>query len=279
MELASRVKEMVGNKGVPVTRLVSKALRRAGRWATTTAQSIDSRSPRPTLDLRVFDAINIGCGYDKRPGHLNIDVDPAAKPDFLVIDGDHSAIPHGHYRSVVAKDVLEHIPRTATLEALLEWAAWLRPQGSLYVQTSSILGAADQLRNSKEFALHYGWTLCLFGSQAHPGDFHYTGFTETTLRVYLRAAGFTVESWTMHDGWLFEVNAVKSSEWCPDIRETSDEAFIREAYRHALARDVDPAGLAGGLERLRGGVSRFNYLKQLFGSPERVHTVAKSMGY
>src|ERR1041384_6056075 len=55
--------------------------------------------------------INVGCGYDKRPGYLNIDVDPACSPDILIVNEDDSLVPRGHFEEVVANDVLEHVPR------------------------------------------------------------------------------------------------------------------------------------------------------------------------
>lgn len=41
--------------------------------------------------------LNIGCGYDKRDGYLNIDSDPACCPDILIIDNDLSGLPKGHF--------------------------------------------------------------------------------------------------------------------------------------------------------------------------------------
>ena len=61
--------------------------------------------------------LNIGCGYDKREGYLNVDVDPACAPDLLIRDGDYSPIPRRQFEEVLAKDVLEHIPRAQTIAA------------------------------------------------------------------------------------------------------------------------------------------------------------------
>ena len=70
----------------------------------------------------------------------------------------------------------------------------------------------------RRFDEHYGWTLCLFGSQAHPGDFHHTGFTELSLKVYLAAAGFELEAFHVNDCWLFDVRRVKAMDWRESLR-------------------------------------------------------------
>jgi hypothetical protein len=50
---------------------------------------------------------------------------------------------------------------------------------------------------------------CLFGTQAYTEDTHYTTFTEPLLRHYLAEADLAVQTWTIRDGWLFEVDAVR----------------------------------------------------------------------
>jgi hypothetical protein len=151
--------------------------------------------------------LNFGCGYDKRADYLNVDSDPACAPDVLLVDNDLSMLAGEPFEEVLALDVLEHIPRTQTPSVLLEWADLLGDGGRLRVKTSSILGVARQLEHEPSFREQYGWTLCLFGTQAHPGDFHQTGFTEMTLRVHLLAAGFDVERIWLTDRWLLHADA------------------------------------------------------------------------
>jgi hypothetical protein len=50
---------------------------------------------------------------------------------------------------------------------------------------------------------------CLFGTQAYNGDFHYTGFTELTIKYYLESAGLTILSIKPKDEWLFDIIAQK----------------------------------------------------------------------
>jgi hypothetical protein len=66
--------------------------------------------PVPTLAMslpvqhgtRPMNRINIGCGYDHRPGYLNVDMDAACKPDMLITDKEFSTLPRHE-----AKDLLK----------------------------------------------------------------------------------------------------------------------------------------------------------------------------
>ena len=73
----------------------------------------------------VPEKLHVGCGYDKRPGYLNIDIDPACEPDILLAGNLDNLLPRNYFVELLAKDVLEHIPRSETLRALLEWAGCL----------------------------------------------------------------------------------------------------------------------------------------------------------
>lgn len=224
--------------------------------------------------------INVGCGRDKRPGYLNIDVDPASLSDILIVDNDDSMIPRNYFEEVLAHDVLEHIPRAKSLAALLDWADYLVDGGKLVLQTSSILGVAAKLQQSMRYQEHHSWTVCLFGNQVHAGDYHHTGFTELTLKVHLLAAGFKIDRLDLREDWLLVAEATKVEDWVAscDAAAESDTEFIREAYRQALSRDVEGDELQSAVRPLTLGVSRKLVLKSIYGSPERLFRVAERNG-
>lgn len=227
--------------------------------------------------------LNFGCGYDKRDGYVNVDSDPACEPDVLLVDNDLSPLLGEPFDEVLALDVLEHIPRVQTLGVLLDWAELLADGGRLIVKTSSIEGVARQLAANPSFREQYGWTLCLFGSQAHPGDFHLTGFTETTLRVHLLAAGFDVERIWLADKWLLHAEAVKSMSWsapATELADLNDEAFVRAVYPVALDREADGDGLAFLLGELASGRwNRQQAIRHLMSSPERLFVTSDRHGH
>jgi hypothetical protein len=214
--------------------------------------------------------LNIGCGYDKRPGYLNIDMDPACEPDFLVTETNAGQLPSNYFEKVLAKDVLEHIPRTQTLAALVQWAQYLKIGGRLELQTSSVYGIVDMMRQQETFEYHYGMTVCMFGSQAHPGDFHFTGFTEQTLRVHLLAAGFMPISINLDDGWLFHVQAIKFEDWTVEASATDKIDVLSQT---ALGRDPEPHHYA-----IAASTPYLEVARALYSSPERLYYIASKYG-
>lgn len=223
--------------------------------------------------------INFGCGYDKREDYLNVDVDPACEPDVLIVNDDYSVIPKNSFDEILANDVLEHVPRSRTSAVLLDWSEYLVVGGTLDVQTSSILGVAAQMSTAPTFADQFGWTICLFGNQAHPGDFHFTGFTETTLRVHLLAAGFDVGEFTLDDGWLLGVRSEKRYAWSQILVDTAsapDDEFIHELYRFAFDRQPDAGAEYLRQELRHKRMTRDGAARHLLSSPERLFRTAQS---
>ncbi|MEJ0072822.1 MAG: DUF4214 domain-containing protein [Candidatus Saccharibacteria bacterium] len=228
--------------------------------------------------LKSFDKINFGSGWDYKEGYLNVDVDKAVNPDLLIVNDDYSVIPRDQYVEIYARDVLEHIPRDQTLSVLLDWSNYLKPDGSLYVQTTSILAVAEQLKKHPKFESQYGWQICLYGNQAHPGDFHHTGFTEQLLKVNLLAAGFAIDSFKLRDTWLFHVDCHKVSDWKDTLKKSmgkDDEFFAKRLFKDALGRKPDGLGYTHVITELKRGVSREALAKHIYSSVERLYYTAK----
>jgi hypothetical protein len=226
--------------------------------------------------------LNIGCGYDKRVGYLNVDVDPRCEPDLLIVNDDYSIIPISHFEEVIAFDVVEHIPRNNCNRAVLDWNRYLVPEGRLLVQTSSILGVAEQLMKTPTFESQFNWSSCLFGNQQHFGDFHHNGFTEKTLRVLLMACGFQITKFELRQEWLFYAEAIKTLDWARSVAnasDLSDESFIDAAYHAALFRPCDENGRVFFMAQLSSGsYSRVDVLRTLYAAPERMFRVAQAAG-
>lgn len=192
------------------------------------------------MDFNSYTKINIGCGYSKLPGYLNLDVDAAAEPDFLLKDNDLSFLPQRHFDEVLAHNVLEHIPHEHTASALLDWAKLLKLNGILDVETSNVLGIFEQMQRKEDFEQEYNWMKCLFGNQKHPGDIHFYGFTPRTLRTFLEIAGFSFDGFQIRDLWVIRCRAVKSRDWTQPLEFEGDDAnFVVHAYREVLKRDPE----------------------------------------
>jgi predicted SAM-dependent methyltransferase len=176
--------------------------------------------PGPSSGASLPRKLNLGCGYDKRDGFLNVDSDPNCRPDMLVDVLDPSTLPSGHFDEILALDVLEHLPRVETDRALQEWTRLLRPGGTIRIRVPSYLHLVERLLTAGDYDsdAHHRSTMHLaYGTQAHGGDFHHTCFTPLSLREYLSRAGLGVREAFIVDGWMFEVVAVKGAPETVDL--------------------------------------------------------------
>jgi Domain of unknown function (DUF4214) len=216
--------------------------------------------------------VNLGCGWDKREGYLNIDLHEFHNPDLVADVTQLTALPGGYYEEVLAIDVLEHIPRSRCVPTLVEWNRILVLGGLLRLQVPSLIGLLQLMtqpeRQSIEQQEHL--TQCLFGTQAYNGDFHLNGFTDVTITSRLRAAGFSVERLDIRDQWLYEVEARKTAlpESEPWMVSDSVEEFVRMAYVTSLGREPDPGGLMYHRELVENGADRYVVLDLLRHSEE-----------
>lgn len=226
--------------------------------------------------------LNVGCGPDHRAGFVNVDLNAWYKPD-LVADVRHlEFLPSQYYDEIVAQDVLEHLPRIATLPTLAGWNRILRPGGRLVLRIPSILGIAELLKNGANATVGAQEELiqCMFGTQAYTGDFHYTGFTEIVLRDYLRQAGFAAEEIPLLHGWLFDFAAEKVAhleqspfaDFSALLEAKGDGEFVERCYREILRREGDAGGKAFFLDGLQRGMGRSEVIQIMLGGPEYAAT-------
>ena len=169
------------------------------------------------MTAQVFDAtgfparLNLGCGYDLREGFLNVDIHAFHNPDLIADVAQLDMLPSGRYVEIIAQDVLEHLPRTSTVPVLQEWSRLLAVSGAIHLRVPSVIDLVELMRAPEHQAIEQQerFVQCLFGTQAYTEDTHYTTFTEPLLRHYLGLADLAVTEWTVRDGWLFVVDAVK----------------------------------------------------------------------
>jgi len=155
--------------------------------------------------------INLGCGHDRRPDYLNVDIKMEHTPDLIADVRRLQMLPDEYFDEILALDLLEHQERTETGDVLAEWNRILKIGGVLKVQVPSVIGIADLLMKPENQSIEMQKQLIqnLFGTQAYRRDFHYTSFTHLLLKDYLVSAGFNVMEITVKDGWLFQVIAKK----------------------------------------------------------------------
>ena len=225
--------------------------------------------------------LNLGCGFDKRDGYLNVDINSSHNPDVTSDVLKLDFLPKKFYEEIIAHDVLEHLPRTSTRRALLHWASLLQLGGKLSLRVPSVLLIAKALNhpNNQTLELQELWIQSLFGTQAYSGDFHFTTFTEVILRSYLSQTGFQVTKFAIQDGWIFDVLSTKTNEVTAneidDFSELleksfSDEEFIEDCYAVILNRAPDSEGLHFYTNQLKTNVmSRDQVISVFTSSNER----------
>lgn len=225
--------------------------------------------------------INIGCGYDKRPGFLNVDMDSACAPDVLITDNSFSELPRKHFDMLISYDVLEHIHRSETTNALLEWADLMQLGGAIDLETSNVVAIAEMMKVDRTYERHATYTTFMFGNQVHAGDYHHTGFTDITLRVEMMAAGFEVDELVEREIWLYRLKGRKVLDWTALLDagdELSDREFVTRAYMDALDRAPEDPFFALEIAFLEQTNDRRALLKKLFASQERRLRVAQKLG-
>ncbi len=151
--------------------------------------------------------VNLGCGFDHRVGYLNVDFLEAHGPDLLADVRHLSMLPDAYYQEVIAKDVLEHMERAHTDDALAEWARITAIGGHLKLIVPDLIGLARMLGDEHSIERHATVIHYLYGTQAYSGDYHLAGFTELTLRHSLHEAGFIVRRLDRQLGWLLDCDA------------------------------------------------------------------------
>ena len=153
--------------------------------------------------------LNLGCGWDHRPGWTNVDFLAEHEPDVLA-DVLQLPFEDGTASYALAQDVLEHLPRTSTVDALKEWARVLSDEGILELRVPSLFHAVELMKLNSTVSFHEMLIQNLYGTQAYTGDIHLTSFTDLTLIHYLHLNGFTRVTAEIKDDWMFDIKAQKN---------------------------------------------------------------------
>jgi predicted SAM-dependent methyltransferase len=219
--------------------------------------------------------LNLGCGFDHKPGYVNVDLNERHNPDVVANAIDLPTFPPSRYEEIIAQDVLEHVVREDVRKALFEWNRLLVIGGRIFIRTTELGGLLRMLESPANQAIADQERLVqnLFGTQAYTGDFHLTGFTENTFRFYMWEAGFEIETLgLLHgaflDSWARKVRDISFQHLID--RAAGNEAFVRSAYQDILGRPPRTDEQAADLNSLMNNAQgRLNVIRKLLLSDER----------
>lgn len=191
--------------------------------------------------------LNIGCGFDKREGFINVDLNKFHEPDIVADACDLKIFPNEHFEYIVAQDVLEHIERAKTSVALAEWSRICKSEGRISLRIPSLLDMLYLLAKPENRKHEYAEKIVhlLYGTQAYTGDYHLAGFTAEILVEYLGQVGFLVSKAEMRDEWLYDIEARKTDYLIDDIE------FLHNLYYTLLGRPIDKGALEFYSEEMR----------------------------
>ena len=146
---------------------------------------------------RRYPGVHLGSGGLRIDGFLNVDADFAIDCD-VVARTERLKLPRGSVGCIYASHLFEHVERRRMPDVLKNWFDTLQPGGKLYlcVPDFEIL-ARLYLETLPACTTEAGCqkidliTRVIYGGQTDSFDFHFFGYSLTTMRVWLEAAGFT----------------------------------------------------------------------------------------
>ena len=138
--------------------------------------------------------LHLGCGQKYLPGYVNIDY-PQTEHTVMNVKADvYSDIRDLRYDAgtvdeVRCHHVLEHFSRTEALKMLFRWRSWLKPGGTLHVETPDFGACAALyvhagLKKRMELGRH------MLGSQEASWAYHYDFWDKPKFTYVLKQLGF-----------------------------------------------------------------------------------------
>ncbi|MDM7998658.1 MAG: methyltransferase domain-containing protein [Dehalococcoidia bacterium] len=143
-----------------------------------------------------LEGLNLGCGASRIKGFCNIDANRRVACD-VIARVDKLKLSSNSVGAIYNSHVFEHIPRAEAVRVLTEWYRVLRPGGKLYlcVPDQEVLFRV-YLDNLPLYDTTEGRYLVdracylTYGGQANRHDFHFYGYSFTTLKSLLESVGY-----------------------------------------------------------------------------------------
>lgn len=134
--------------------------------------------------------LNIGCGTNKLPGFINIDVEPSCKPD-LLYDFTQAILPYDEKSidKITFFHTIEHIRKPLHPRILVDFCRVLKNGGELLISYPNFWECAQNWKSNKNGQRTF-WHATMFGRQLYPSDHHVCAMDPVELEQLLRVVGF-----------------------------------------------------------------------------------------
>ncbi len=163
------------------------------RYGSGGSKHSGERAEPTIVDPRVLDApegtlkVNLGAGHLPLDGYVNVDMRPLPEID-VVASIDDLPFGPGTLAEISSAHTLEHFPLEELRRRLLPyWVGLLKP-GGLFRATVPDMEAMARSFAEGEIGFE-AFRSTTYGGQEYEGDFHFNGFTPSTLAELFESAG------------------------------------------------------------------------------------------
>lgn len=150
--------------------------------------------------------LNLGCGNDIKKGYINIDKHNNLSEADLCCDISQLPYEEGTVDEILLFHILEHFPFRKVPIVLKEWRRVLKLEGIIKIKVPNLEQWIDKW-NSFSDDDKFNRLGLIFGDENHEGNFHYSGFTEGSLKYVMEDNGFKIIESTV--GYAFGGNVLK----------------------------------------------------------------------
>jgi len=141
--------------------------------------------------------LNLGCGTDKKPGYINVDIQKDLNPDMVLDVRYLEGINDNSVDEINADHVLEHFPHWQTLSVLEIWTSKLKTGGILQLNVPDMITICELIVSGEDAGK---WMRSIYGNQDHSWNYHCAGFTPDIFEKYAKLLNLKVEEIKSH--WI-----------------------------------------------------------------------------